>query len=341
MAVLSAPGVFNMYDPTGAFVGGATDVTGFVDLGTMTWGVASTTPFFGLTWTASGGTLYGPGTHTVNVNGDGASAPSGDGNVTFTVGAGQLGGNINFAWGATVGIDVFNVWNVVETYDANGVVTNTTLTSIDIDNNGILGLGMVDGPFPGFSANFNVASVVDVPWVTAETPPPVEPPPVITPPSAPAIFNVWQDGNLDDVSDLIRKVISTDSAKTNTLWRNASDSVDSAVSGFSVFKFGAMADDAGGVFGKFAGFRSSGFDSFGEDGSGFFGKFAGFRSSSAESSDGVMWRKSGSAAPSGDGGSGEMSGGSFIGGANGSVAAGSQTEFSPGFWFNSDGAFPI
>ncbi len=335
MAVLSEPGVFNMYDPTGAFVGGATNVTGFIDLNTMTWGVASITPFFGLNWTASGGTLYGPGTHTVNVNGDGATAGSGDGNVTFTVGAGQLGGNINFAWGASSGIDVFNVWNVVETYDTNGAVTGTTLTSTDIDNNGILGLGMVDGPFPGFSANFNVAAVVDVPWVTAETPPPVEPPPPVVPP-APVIFNVWQDGNLNDISDLIRKVISTDSVKSNTLWRNASDSVDSTVSSFAVFKFGAAANDAGGLFGKFGGFSSSGFDDLGGDGGGFFGKFSGFRSSSVEGSDSVMWRKSG-----GDGGSGETGGGSLFGGAKSFVAADSQAESSPGFWFNTDGAFPI
>lgn len=142
-------GVFNMYDPTGAYVGGANNVTGFADTSTMTWGVASTTPFFGLTWAATGGTLYGVGTHTVNVNGDGANAP-GTGDVTFTVGAGQVGGNINFAWGATTGIDVFNVWNVVDNGDGT-----STWTSTDIDGNGILGLGMIDGPFPGFSANFN------------------------------------------------------------------------------------------------------------------------------------------------------------------------------------------
>lgn len=153
---------------------------------------------------------------------------------------------------------------------------------------------------------------------------------------------MWQDGNLNDVSDLIRKVISTDSVKSNTLWRNASDSVDSTVSSFSVFKFGAVANnDVGGLFGKFGGFGSSGFDGLGGDGGGFFGKFAGFRSSSTEGSDSVMWRKSGSAAQNGDGGSGEAGGGSLFGGAKSFVAAESQAESSPGFWFNTDGAFPI
>jgi hypothetical protein len=143
---------FQMFDPTGAFVGGAAapTLTGFIDFVAGTWGVASTTPFFGLQWTASGGTLFGPGTYTVYVNGDGTDAPAGSNLVTFTVGAGQLGGNINFAWGATTGIDVFQVWNY------SYVGGSMYLISTDIDQGGILGMGMVDGPFPGFSANFNL-----------------------------------------------------------------------------------------------------------------------------------------------------------------------------------------
>jgi hypothetical protein len=150
---LTAPGVFNMYDPTGAYVGGANNVTGFVDMSTMTWNVASTMPFFGMTWSASVGTLYGAGTHTVSTVDAGAGVDGPD--VTFTVGAGQLGGNIDFSWGGTTGIDVFNVWNVVNNGDGT-----MTLTSTDIDGNGILGLGMVDGPFPNFSANFNMTAPV-------------------------------------------------------------------------------------------------------------------------------------------------------------------------------------
>jgi hypothetical protein len=155
---------FQMFDPTGAFVGGAAapTLTGFIDTVAGTWNVASTTPFFGLQWTASGGTLYGAGTHTVNVNGDGALG-AGVGDMTFTVGAGQVGGNINFAWGATSGIDVFNIWNV----STVGGVTTYTSTNFSAIYNGvavapdaILGLGMVDGPFPGFSANFNMATAV-------------------------------------------------------------------------------------------------------------------------------------------------------------------------------------
>lgn len=136
---------FTMYDSTGAVVGNFNDISGFVNYTDMTWGVSSPSPFFGAPWTASGGALFGEGTHTVNVNGDGADAPAGSENVTFTVGAGQMGGNINFAWGSSTGIDVFQVWDI----------TGNDWVSSDIDNNGIPGLGMVDGPFPNFSANFN------------------------------------------------------------------------------------------------------------------------------------------------------------------------------------------
>jgi hypothetical protein len=107
--------------------------------------------FFGLNWTASGGTLYGPGTYTVNINGDGydeltghpaAPLANGDGLYTFTVPAGSWGGNVDFAYGAASGMDIFLVWS------ADGT------TSLDVDGDGIPGARMVDGIFPGFSFNF-------------------------------------------------------------------------------------------------------------------------------------------------------------------------------------------
>jgi len=144
-APVATTNVFDMYDPTGALMNVDNTVTGFFDLDAMTWGVQSSTPFSGLTWTASGGVLFGPGTYTVGTSDPGcglaicASGPD----ITFTVGAGQIGGQIKFAWGSTGGIDVINVW------DASG-------TSLDVDGDGTPGLGMVDGPFPGFSANFSM-----------------------------------------------------------------------------------------------------------------------------------------------------------------------------------------
>jgi len=151
---------FQMYDPSSAAMAPDTNVTMTYDTEAMTWGVSSTTGFFGLTWTASGGVLYTPGTYNVNIDGDGAdeldsstAAPlaNGDGIYTFTVPDGSYGGNINFAWGATTGIDVFMVWS------------SDGLTSLDTDGDGTPGARMVDGPFPGFSANFTPGPAVPIP----------------------------------------------------------------------------------------------------------------------------------------------------------------------------------
>mgnify|MGYP000622033934 CR=1 FL=1 len=163
--VVTTNTTFQMYDPSGAAMAPDNTVTHTYDTAAMTWGVASTTSFFGLTWTASNGVLYNPGTYTININADGGNAAectynvstcnaplaNGDGFYTFTVPTGSLGGNIKFAWGATTGIDVFMVWS------ADGT------TSLDSDGDGTPGARMVDGPFPGFSANFTPGAPVPVP----------------------------------------------------------------------------------------------------------------------------------------------------------------------------------
>ncbi|MDP2787337.1 MAG: PEPxxWA-CTERM sorting domain-containing protein [Pseudomonadota bacterium] len=150
---------FKMFDADGIFMGGAAapKLTGFINEAAGTWGVASTATFFSANWTASGGTLYTPGTYTVSTidPGCGASVACG-GDYTFTVGANQLGGMIDFAWGTTTGIDVLNIWNVAT------VGLNKTFTSTDVDLDGVVGIGMIDGPFPTMNANFNMA-VVAVP----------------------------------------------------------------------------------------------------------------------------------------------------------------------------------
>ena len=172
---------FVMYSGTGVVqdansgaAGTTAIVTGAIDTAAGTFSVASSQQFQFKLWTATGGTLYNPGTYTVNVNGDGALG-AGAGDLTFTVGAGQLGGNINFAWGTNSGIDVFNVWNVAST-TAGGFIT-TTYTSSNpnavagsVLYNGVAvgtdtwpGIKMVDGPFLGFSANFNMTTVTPVP----------------------------------------------------------------------------------------------------------------------------------------------------------------------------------
>ena len=148
-------GSFAVYDLNLGTIDGSNDVTGYIDMAAGTWSIASTTPFMGILWTASGGTLYGPGTYTVSVNGDGLDAHSGDGNVTFTVGAGQLGGNIDVSWNLNNGIDVFQVWDVTT---IPGV--ETLYTPVDADGDGLPGITIIDGPFAGLGAGFNMAAPV-------------------------------------------------------------------------------------------------------------------------------------------------------------------------------------
>ena len=135
--------------------GNTAAVTGFIDTAAGTFSLASTDTFFGVNWSTSGGTLFGPGTYTVSTA-DPLPGVSG-GSYTFTVGAGQLGGQIDFAWGSTTGIDVLMVWNVAT------VGSNIVYTSIDTTADAetlIPGTQMIDGPFQGFSANFNMAAPV-------------------------------------------------------------------------------------------------------------------------------------------------------------------------------------
>lgn len=152
-APVAVTGVFTMYDGSGGVVGVDSTVTGFYDQAAMTFGVSSTTPFFGQQWTASGGTLYAPGSYTTSTTDAGAGVDGPD--VTWTVPTGMAGGNIKFAWGTTTGIDVFMVWDSSGTsLDVAGCSTGAGCTPT---TNGIRGFGMVDGPFQGFSANFDLS----------------------------------------------------------------------------------------------------------------------------------------------------------------------------------------
>lgn len=157
---VTTDGVFNMYsqkgldqnpgniNPTGP-VNVDNTITGFVDQAAGTWGVSSSTLFFGLPWTASGGVLYEtPGTYALDTatNAVTPAAPdftgTADGSMHFTVAAGQIAGSINFAYGTTTGIRVVDVWNV----NSDGSLTGYSIP------------GMENGPFPGFNAQFNLTS---------------------------------------------------------------------------------------------------------------------------------------------------------------------------------------
>ncbi len=152
--------------------------------------LATSTPteFAGAVWQAIGIRVFAPGTYTVeacpppvnpanNIASDGstqcAAQASGNTSITFTVASGQLGGHMLFDWNGNANIDVFLVWDINGTFTragntAFGIAENTrtyTLASQDVSfikgstvvpADGFPGIGMVDGPFNGSRANFNL-----------------------------------------------------------------------------------------------------------------------------------------------------------------------------------------
>lgn len=196
-AAIAAPtaltATFDMWDPTGARAGTQdTAVTGNFDIVARTATLSSTQPFFGLLWTAYDATLYGPGTYTVSTNDAGCSYPAcaSGSPLTFTVPAGHVAAHMKFAWGTTGGIDVVNIWN-------------TAGTSIDVEGDGVAGLDMVDGPFVGFSANFNIN-----PSAAANTAPAVSNLSLTTSPGAPVSWTPTFTDNVDAINDTITAICS-------------------------------------------------------------------------------------------------------------------------------------
>jgi hypothetical protein len=162
--------------------------------------LSSTTPFFGVPWSAHDIRVFGPGTYTFNTgctvteletNGGATCAVAGT-TLTMTVGPNQLGAHMLFDWNGNYNIDVANVWNVNSTFgptpmytaayapsgDTGGDPTTVwSFTTADSTGTGINGIPMVDGPFPGFRADFNlifVAGGIDCTLTnTCPLPPPV------------------------------------------------------------------------------------------------------------------------------------------------------------------------
>ena len=118
--------------------------------------------------------------------------------ITMEVGEGQAGVHMLFDWNGNVNIDVYNVWDMESVWQfspndgggkANQINTEGTecilkgadkdpdaavcdsllreeflFTATDPDGDGVPGSPMVDGPFTGFNASFNIrAQVVPVP----------------------------------------------------------------------------------------------------------------------------------------------------------------------------------
>ena len=144
----------------------------------MTIASASNFPFFGFRWTAHNVRVFGPGSYPFDTTCTVAELESGVANcggtvdqiLTLTVHPGQIGAHLLFDWNLTANIDVILLW------EENGAFGNPPpgglyqgpagptpepdaifrYVSRDADGDGIPGARMIDGPFIGFSANFNL-----------------------------------------------------------------------------------------------------------------------------------------------------------------------------------------
>ena len=203
-------GNFTMLDAGGATFGGTNDITATWD-GTfntavtdtnfnMTFGSDATFPFFGFPWFAHDIRVFGPGVYTFDTSCTVQQTQSGTANcggqpgelLTLTVGAGQVGAHVLFDWNTTTNIDVILLWDANAAYsnpDPSGalyqgpagptpaITCAYELVSTDADGDTVPGARMIDGPFIGFRANFNInflqncaAGVVIVPVSTIGSP---------------------------------------------------------------------------------------------------------------------------------------------------------------------------
>ena len=157
--------------------------------------IASSQPFYSFEWDAHNVRVFSEGTYTFDTTCTANQISSGvsDCNnslspgqteqyITFEVGAGQLGLHMLFDWHNNEDIDLAIVWDRDSVWaDADGQnspVNNLwtgaagvspdpflpwQLVSTDADSDGFNGITMIDGPFQGFSANYNFNRVVPVP----------------------------------------------------------------------------------------------------------------------------------------------------------------------------------
>ena len=136
---------FTMRDPSGSTINTDKTVTGGFNVTAGTWNVSSTKAFFAFKWTAHDGVLLAPGTHSI------ATIEGG----TYTgiqIPAGSTGGHILFDWNGNFNIDVVQVWDNA-TGLSGPVMVNGAPNPYD-------GLAMIDGPFQGFNADFDMNQAV-------------------------------------------------------------------------------------------------------------------------------------------------------------------------------------
>jgi len=190
-AVTFANSNFTMMDADGVTFGGTNDVTGSWDE-TLNTAVTNTNfnmsiqsgfDFFGSQWTAHHIRVFGRGNYafdsscTVGQIEAGQAVCSGGPNVNLDVGANQVGAHLLWDWFGHTDIDIVLLWDfdgmfvdgvpdqlyVGPAGPSPSLDTVYQLVSRDVDADGIPGAKMVDGPFEGFSANYNMRTAVPVP----------------------------------------------------------------------------------------------------------------------------------------------------------------------------------
>lgn len=187
-AITTTGNNFTMLAADGSIIGGTNDVTFNWD-GTFLTSVAtsgqvsnatlsSPQPFFGIKWFAHDVAVYGPGSYTIYSNCPPGSPGCGVGAAyTFTVAPDQVAAHMLFNWGPNRNIDVVDIWDQNQVFGPSPMFTGPKKTldpwsgvsttawngmSIDWDGDGINGGAMIDGPFAGASANFNVIANFNV-----------------------------------------------------------------------------------------------------------------------------------------------------------------------------------
>ncbi len=158
---------FTMINPSGDFVGGATDIFASWDGTLYTTNTpgsqpanlfmnsAQPQPFFGFPWNAHDIRAFGPGSYVIDT--------SRGNTLNLDVGEDQIGAHMLFNWNNNNDIDVVLVWDINAVFAGasgggdNGAKGKTfTFATIDSDGDGNSGVPMADGPFKDFNANFNL-----------------------------------------------------------------------------------------------------------------------------------------------------------------------------------------
>jgi hypothetical protein len=181
---------FTMLDKAGGVTGGTNDVqvtwdgSENTDVSSTNFNMTltSTEPFFQYTWNAHHIRVFGPGTYRIDTTCTVAELEAGTSVCNnplqilptpqtqqfydFVVGPGQLAAHMLFDWNIATNIDVVLVWDqgvkfgpsTMHTGEAgcNNPETLWDLMSTDWDGDGQNGAAMIDGPFMGFKANFNL-----------------------------------------------------------------------------------------------------------------------------------------------------------------------------------------